>query len=583
MFGTQSYRRRVDSRTRSGSRQLSPSLEGLESRELMTATPLDGGQWTYGSRITYSFVPDGTSIGGVSSNLNSTLSTSVGSGWQTAFSKAAALWEAVTNINIALVSDNGAALGASGNQQGDSNVGDIRISMIPQSGGVLAFTMLPPPINGGTDAGDIVFNSNVTFGSAGYDLTTVAIHEFGHALGLDHSSVVNDVMYAYYNGTNQTVSSDDGAGLVSLYGNPLSGSSNPTAATATPVTLNSNGTATVSNVALDGAANVNWYSFTAPSNTNGTMTVTMQTSKLSSASPRFVIYASNGTTGLAQATAPNVYGTSISTSISVTAGTKYYVKALPASVIGSYGAYGLLVSFTSSTPTAITPPNTTVASQADVGGGSINDSTSANQLILNQVVTNLQNAVNLIQTTGQVPFSTILNALPNFLQLGYVLSQAGPSAAQLTTLATNVATAFISGNVSSELAAAQAFLANVVQAGSITAFGDYYTVQPAGNVVTEPSLAKSTQQETPKELALFRAEAHVIERRVERAFAERSHRQNGNHSQSVPQTRSSSALNTTTTGKSDSNGFAVILAKADEQGTTSTSASFSRKAIRRNS
>ena len=204
-------------------------------------------------------------------------------------------------------------------------------------------------------------------------------------------------------------------------------------------------------------------------------------------------------------------------------------------------------------------------------------------MILNQVVTNLQNAVNLIQTTGQVPFSTILNALPNFLQLGYVLSQAGPSAAQLTTLATNVATAFISGNVSSELAAAQAFLANVVQAGSITAFGDYYTVQPAGNVVTEPSLAKSTQQETPKELALFRAEAHVIERRVERAFAERSHRQNGNHSQSVPQTRSSSALNTTTTGKSDSNGFAVILAKADEQGTTSTSASFSRKAIRRNS
>ena len=44
-----------------------PRLEGLEDRVLLYSDL--GDQWTYSSRITYSFMPDGTSVGGVPSAL----------------------------------------------------------------------------------------------------------------------------------------------------------------------------------------------------------------------------------------------------------------------------------------------------------------------------------------------------------------------------------------------------------------------------------------------------------------------------------------------------------------------------------
>jgi len=143
----------------SRSRAIRPSLEGLEDRMLLYAT--EGAMWHFSSRITYSFVPDGASIGGVPSTLYATLNTVAPiATWQAQFQKAAAMWSQYANMNMALVSDNGEALGANGNQQGDPNVGDIRISMIAMgNNGVLAFAMLPPPANGGTEAGDIVFNS----------------------------------------------------------------------------------------------------------------------------------------------------------------------------------------------------------------------------------------------------------------------------------------------------------------------------------------------------------------------------------------------------------------------------------------
>src|SRR4051794_3225188 len=64
-----------------------PLLEGLEDRLLLSAA--NGGHWAYPARVTYSFMPDGTSIGGVSSALFSTLNAVTATAtWQQQFQKA---------------------------------------------------------------------------------------------------------------------------------------------------------------------------------------------------------------------------------------------------------------------------------------------------------------------------------------------------------------------------------------------------------------------------------------------------------------------------------------------------------------
>src|SRR5258707_12314406 len=85
-----------------------PRLEGLEDRFLLYATT--GTQWAKPKLITYSFVPDGTSIGGVPSNLQATLNAKFAtSDWKAQFAKAATVWQKVAKVNFTPVSDNGAA------------------------------------------------------------------------------------------------------------------------------------------------------------------------------------------------------------------------------------------------------------------------------------------------------------------------------------------------------------------------------------------------------------------------------------------------------------------------------------------
>ena len=124
-------------------RAVRPRLEGLEDRFLLYATT--GTQWAKPKLITYSFVPDGTSIGGVPSNLQQTLNAQFATAdWKAQFAKAAAVWQKVANVNFSLVSDNGSPLGVSGNQQNDTRFGDIRIGGYAMSGSILAFAYLPP-------------------------------------------------------------------------------------------------------------------------------------------------------------------------------------------------------------------------------------------------------------------------------------------------------------------------------------------------------------------------------------------------------------------------------------------------------
>ena len=264
-----------------------------------------------------------------------------------------------------------------GDQQDDPRFGDIRIGAIPLGSGILAETFLPPPANGGTDAGDIIFNSSINWQiNSNYDLMTVAAHEFGHALGLGDSSVSTAVMYGTYNGIKQALTTDDISGIDSIYGTRqydqfnTGGHRNNIYQTATSITsyIGSNSQIAIPSLDNTTLSDSEWYIVTVPSSTTGTMAVTVQSSNLSSFAPKLQIYNSSMSL-VGQASAPSTFGATVSVSTSVVAGQSYYFKVLAASSAGGIGGYGLLVNFGSQTQSPIPPPNTVVASQPDQGGG----------------------------------------------------------------------------------------------------------------------------------------------------------------------------------------------------------------------
>jgi hypothetical protein len=363
-------------------RHTRPILEGLEERQLLSTT--DGGQWTHPNLITYSFMPDGTNVGGSPSTLFKTMNAYASTtAWEQAIEKAAAVWQQVANINLAQVPDNGEPDGAAGDQQGDPNVGDLRIGAVPEQNGALGLAFYPPPVNGGTDAGDILFNSSVAWGSKGYDLETVALHEFGHALGMGGSQTQAAVMYEYYSGAKSALNADDSTGLQGIYGAvPAAPGTNHAASTATNITpgINSLGQVASASHNITSSTQNDWYVVTVPSNTTGKMVVSVQSSKLSSLSPRVTVY--NGSqVGLGQTSLANSFGATATYTVNnVTPGQVYYIRASAANTgPGSNGAYGLLVNFGSTTQAAIVPPSTAVASQPDQGGGSGALSTGGSQ------------------------------------------------------------------------------------------------------------------------------------------------------------------------------------------------------------
>ncbi|GMU52926.1 MAG: hypothetical protein AMXMBFR33_20720 [Candidatus Xenobia bacterium] len=92
-------------------------------------------------------------------------------------------------------------------------------------GKVLAHAFYPPP-PANPVTGDAHFDDAEKWSDdnppTGFDLETVALHEFGHTLGLDHSPDRNSVMYASYSGIRRVLTADDKKRLKDLY-KPFSG------------------------------------------------------------------------------------------------------------------------------------------------------------------------------------------------------------------------------------------------------------------------------------------------------------------------------------------------------------------------
>ncbi len=377
-------------RTRHRSRARSkvrPALESLESRVVLYSA--SGAAWPNPQIITISFMPDGTNLGGVASNLQSTFNSipSLASQWKSIILEAAQVWAQQTNINFMVVPDNGAPSGSGLYQQGDPGFGDIRIGGCNFGDNTLALTTQPPPLNNFSIAGDIMFNTGEGFNyHTTYDLFSVAMHEFGHALGLYESSVYSAVMYGYYTGVKFGLAPDDIAGIQSIYSNNgprtpdaynTNGLSNGSVTSAANITSQINTTsltALVPNLDLNTSSQKEYFTFTAPANSGSTMDVQVQSSGLSLLSPDLTVYAADGTTELASASGLGQFGTTLTVPVSnVTPGEQFVVM-----VQGAYqyynlqmntGNYALGLSFNGTTPPTEPSPIVAIPNGNPLTGG----------------------------------------------------------------------------------------------------------------------------------------------------------------------------------------------------------------------
>ncbi|MFO0814254.1 MAG: matrixin family metalloprotease [Gemmatales bacterium] len=194
-------------------------LEALEDRQLPATF---GIPWSDPTHLTLSFVPDGTDVGGTSSNLFATLnqkaSTTV---WQSEILRAVQSWVIAANLNVGMVSDNGAPLGTAEPLEGIAPFGTIRIAAKPMASNILAIGIPPNEFGSSSWAGDIIFNSNANLVAQRTDLYTVFLHEVGHALGVGPSTNPGSVMYQQIVGKRTGLAATDYASILSLYGTRL--------------------------------------------------------------------------------------------------------------------------------------------------------------------------------------------------------------------------------------------------------------------------------------------------------------------------------------------------------------------------
>lgn len=355
--------------------RLCPRVEGLEERRLLYATL--GANWAHPIKITFSFVPDGTLIGGVPSTLFQTLDAKFSrKAWQNEFRAAAATWQAVAQINLVEVPDQGGSWDVYGHQQGDHRFGDIRISAIPLAFGTMGAAFSPPPINGGTGAGDIVLNSIMDWRiDSNWNLRTVAIHEIGHALGMDHASIGAAAMFSYYTTIKRSLHADDIAGIRSIYdarqpdGWNKNGNNNMSYTTAKSVDswLTPQKQIQVPWLSFHVSGQTEWFWVTIPPGHAGRLEAQMQATGFSMLGPRLEIY--DAALNFRGEASSSKYGDTITVTVpGVSQGQGFFIKAS-----GGGGAltglYGLQMNFGSTPLTPLPTANPVALWQPNQGGG----------------------------------------------------------------------------------------------------------------------------------------------------------------------------------------------------------------------
>jgi hypothetical protein len=335
----------------------------LETRQLLAngsgpGYVLEGNSWPDPTHLTFSFVPDGTSWDGGTSNLQGAFAAEFpGVDWEYQLAKALQTWASVANINFVQVADAGLPFNTPGQAQGDPRFGDIRIGGFAYPNGnttTLAQTYYPPP-GGNTAAGDTEINTTINYsigGGNGIDLYSVMLHEFGHALGMAHAPDPAQVMYAVYQGVRPGLSSGDIAGIQALYGPRTADayqSQGQGTSFSTAIGLDgglSGGQETLGNVSLATIGDVEYFAVTAPAGAGATLQVAASASGSSLLSPKVTVFDASGNV-LANAANPAAFGDDVGAQVNgVQAGHRYLIAVTGATGdVFATGAYQLHVAF----------------------------------------------------------------------------------------------------------------------------------------------------------------------------------------------------------------------------------------------
>ncbi len=367
-------------------RRTQPRLESLEDRVVPYAAT--GNAWPHPELVSISFMPDGTNVGGPTTDLFSVFDGRFGSTavWQNAILKGAQAWAAQSKINFTVVSDDGVGDGTGDYQQGSPTHGDIRVGGFDfNAPNLLAIAFMPPPANNYSIAGNFYFNTEKAWnvnGSA-YDVFTVAMHEFGHSLGLGHSLFPSASMFTLYNGTDFGLGFDDVNGIRAIYGARQADAhdaagSNGSFATASNITSAINTTdltALVTGLDATTASDQDFYTFTAPEGTSGTLRVTVQSQGLSLFRPRVDVYNASQSP-LGSATSTSQTGSTLTVTVNgVSAGQQFYVRVRGADTTAfATGQYALVLNFGTNPDPAVPLPDTRTPNGNPIqgGGGSSN-------------------------------------------------------------------------------------------------------------------------------------------------------------------------------------------------------------------
>lgn len=323
-------------------------LEYLEDRCVPTTY---GIPWRDPGHLTLSFAPDGTPIAGHQSSLFQALDAYQRTvDWQREILQAFQTWAVYADINVSLREDGGQPFGTAGRLQGDARFGDIRIGAQPMAADALGVTVPYDPFLSGTWSGDVLLNGSAPLDAA--HLFPVALHEAGHALGLDDNSDPNSVMYARYDGRHTALTAGDIAALQALYGPPppdrvQGGHDNNTLRTATPIhqPAHDNGQTPYTVFSrLVSAQDVDYFSVRATGDYRGPVTFRLDTAGVSLLEPRLTVYDNAGRV-LGQAASTRLGGDTLTVTLpQVSPNQQLYARIDAATTdVFAVGRYGLAV------------------------------------------------------------------------------------------------------------------------------------------------------------------------------------------------------------------------------------------------